>query len=163
MAIATLTSRFAAALALVPFVSVIAGCGPVLSGMGAASGNAGAYALGQGLTQLEAAELSKSTVNVVAPQASAPVSTPAPTAPPIVKIPRGVICEPDGRYRTAPGYDWANDVAGDLRVRWVPGTPHPDHDHVVAGSQPDTWDPEPGYRWADPDSRRSFEVVRETK
>jgi hypothetical protein len=40
-----------------------------------------------------------------------------------------------------------NVGAGSEPITRKPGTPHPDHPNVVAGSAPNTWRPAPGYDW----------------
>ena len=46
----------------------------------------------------------------------------------------------------------------DLAVKWKPGTPHPDHPHVVAAKDQGKFTPEKGYDWTDADDVENFEV-----
>lgn len=61
--------------------------------------------------------------------------------------PPNLVRSADGKLRPAPGYTWVNDVAGDLRVRWNPGTRHPQIAHIVSGSATGQWKPVAGYNW----------------
>jgi hypothetical protein len=78
--------------------------------------------------------------------------TTAPSYPNVVKT-------ADGKFQPAPGYRWASDADGDMRVLWNPGARHPDYANVVAGAAEGRWSPAPGYRWAS-DAADDMRVVR---
>src|SRR4051794_13139530 len=63
------------------------------------------------------------------------------------KLPPNVIRTAKGELLPAPGYTWLGAPPGDTRVRWLPGKPHPEKQHVVASDAEGYWGPAPGYAW----------------
>jgi len=63
-----------------------------------------------------------------------------------VSLPPNVVLE-NGVCKPAAGFGWVTQDAGDMRVRWCPGKPHPTAPHVVAGPEPIVWNPAQGYGW----------------
>lgn len=72
-----------------------------------------------------------------------------PTAAPAQSSSAPVNLIPDGNgYKPAPGYTWvAPNAPNDLRVKWVPGLPHPNLPNLVSSKEERKWDPAPGYKW----------------
>ncbi len=67
--------------------------------------------------------------------------------PPKGGIPENVIKLPNGNFRPKPGYLWLNNLPGDYRVVWTPGTKHSEMPNVVASSKVGEFVPVPGYAW----------------
>ena len=67
----------------------------------------------------------------------------AGTAHPKYKV---VAAEEEGKWRPAPGYQWADDPPQIANVQWTPGLKHPDK-NLVAGETEGDWVPAPGYAY----------------
>jgi tetratricopeptide (TPR) repeat protein len=132
----------------VVFVPLLSGCGPMLSAAAPyhpdPRGMAALSALGQGVTALEAAEHSRSSINVYQQPGGGAVQIAGPGTPP------NCIQQGNGRFAPAPGFTWMTDAPGDFRVRWVPGARHPQQVNVIAGDRENTWRAAPGYKWVNP-------------
>jgi hypothetical protein len=60
----------------------------------------------------------------------------------------------DYATNTAPSYPPENS--------WIPGTPHPEFDNVVAGDKEGIWQPASGYEWVNPEDNDDFRVITHT-
>ena len=63
--------------------------------------------------------------------------------------------------RPEPGYTWESEKQDDMREKWTPGLPHPEHPNIVAADKEKHWLPAPGYKWVnDPPVPGDMRVVR---
>ncbi len=61
--------------------------------------------------------------------------------------------------RREPGYSWASENPDDTRVKWMPGSGHPEYPNVIASDKERNWNPAPGYKWV-MDAPGDLRVVR---
>jgi len=85
-----------------------------------------------------------------------PNSASAQTTPPGPNLVKGV----DNKWYPAAGFTWLSSDPKDMRVRWVPFSPHPTQPNVLAGQEANKWHPATGYQWADALNEKDLRVVR---
>lgn len=55
---------------------------------------------------------------------------------------------PNGAFKPAPGYAWANNKSNNYEVKWSPGSRHYSYPNAIATETEGQWRPANGYTWA---------------